>query len=123
MSGDISLTQLADELGAAVHRIDKATSPLVKSTIEKAADTQRQTVAKRSGKTMRSIRATGPNGSAFKDDTLEGEAGPTWFVGRLLETGTANTRPQPFVSTSLDPHILGFTSDYATAAAHAVFGL
>ena len=122
VSGEITIAELGDLFTQSIKKIDKAVSPVVKTAVEAAADTQRQTVARRSGKTARSIKATGPHGANFGPATLEGEAGPTWFVGRLLETGTVKMPPQPFVRDSLDPHLPRCTDGIASAAARVVFG-
>jgi hypothetical protein len=122
MSGDIEIAQLGDLFVQSAKMIDRAVSPIVKTAVEAAAAEQRIAVARRSGKTMRSIKATGPHGANFGPATLEGEAGPTWFVGRLLEHGTVNMPPQPFVANSLDPHLPRCTAAIVDAAASIVFG-
>lgn len=123
MEGDLSTDQLAKILHDAGNSIDEHISPVIKKTADKIADTQRARVAKRSRKTEKSIKVTGPQGAAFGKKTLEAEIGPTFFVGKLLEVGTSNMAPRPFVEGSPEPHMAQHVKDIETAAVKALKGL
>lgn len=103
-SQNISLGELETICRLAGRDIDRIIAPVVKETAYKVRKTQYAACPKRSGRTKRSIRATGPGGRWFTPTTVEAEVGPTWWVGRLLESGTVRMAPRPFVSTSYEPH-------------------
>jgi hypothetical protein len=119
----ITLGQLEHALASASRDIDKFVAPVVQRTAGKVAGTQRANVRKRSGKTARSIRATGPDGAAFGPLTVEAEIGPTWFVGRLIETGTVNQAPHVYVASSFEPHRAQHQAEVLDAAAAALSAL
>lgn len=123
MEGDLSTDQLAKILHEAGNSIDEFVAPVIKNTAGKIADTQRAHVAKRSRKTEKSIKVTGPNGSPLGKKTVEAEIGPTFFVGKLLELGTSNMAPRPFVEGSSEPHMAQHVKDVETAAVKALKGL
>lgn len=100
----MDLAQWIGELTRQGSGIDKQVGPLVKATAEATAATQRQMVAKRSGRTARSIEATAPDGQPLNLLSTEAVVGPTWFVGRLLESGTSTQPARPFVAPSADKH-------------------
>lgn len=102
---EITAAQLEQILRNAGRTADEFVAPVVKATAMKAKATQQQLVRKRSRKTERSIKATGPDGAPFGKRTIEAEIGPTWYVGRLLELGTSHSAPYPFIAGSLDPHM------------------
>ncbi len=105
MEGDLTTGQLSGIFAEAQNTIDEHVAKVIKETAGKIAATQKSWVPKRTGKTQRSIKATGPGGAPFTKTTLEAEIGPTWFVGKLLELGTSTMAPQPFVEGSSDPHL------------------
>lgn len=113
---EITPAQLEQALNSAAAHIDEHLAPVIKATAMKVADTQRALVRKRSGRTEKSIRASGPDGAPFGSRTIEAEIGPTYYVGRLLELGTAHSPPFPFVAESLDPHLDQHRRDVAAAA-------
>lgn len=113
---EISLAELEQTLHHAAAVIDECVAPVIKATAMKAADTQRDRVRKRSRRTEKSIKATGPDGAPFTKTTTEAEIGPTRFVGRLLELGTAHSEPYPFVEDSLDPHMAQHQREVLDAA-------
>lgn len=99
------LDDLERDLANAARTIDLYVSPEVHHTLDLAKETQIERVAVDSGKTRDSIKVTGLDGAEWTPTTVNGEAGPTWFVGALLEHGTATMAPKPFVEGSLDPHM------------------
>lgn len=118
----IGLTELQQSLANASRNIEADSARIVQDTARKIAATQRRLVAKRSHKTERSIRATGPRGRPFTPTTTEAEIGPTWFVGRLLEYGTVHMTPRPFVEHSADPHMAEHRRKLAQAAISRITG-
>lgn len=100
----LTVNELETILRLAGADVDRVVAPVIKATAYKVAKTQRQLCPKRSGKTRRSIRASGPRGRWFNATTTEAEIGPSWWVGRLLETGTVRMAPRPFVGPSFEPH-------------------
>lgn len=104
---EISLGQLELMCRLAGKTIDEVTAPVIKETALRVKATQEERVPYATGKTKRSIRATGPEGAQFTKATTEALVGPTWWVGMLLERGTATRAPRPFVAGSADPHMAG----------------
>jgi hypothetical protein len=101
---DLSLGQLELAWRQAARDIDREIATEVRATAAKVADTQRATVPVHTGRTRDSIKATGPDGAPLTPTSTEAEIGPTWFVGGLIETGTATQAPRPFVGPSYAPH-------------------
>lgn len=116
----LTLEDVERALRAAGQDVDKVLSPVVRATAAKVADTQRANVLVESGRTKKSIKATGPGGAPFTARTTEAEIGPTWFVGRLVELGTATRGPHVFVANSLDPHLAAHTQAVLDTAARAL---
>lgn len=102
---EITLSELAQSLNDAANKADLVGAVEVKTTAGRIAETQKATVRVRSGKTRDSITVTDPEGRPLGPASIVAEIGPTHFVGALLERGTVNTPPFPFVATSADEHI------------------
>ena len=113
----ITLSELELICRAAGKNIDYVIAPVIKQTAYKIAKTQRQTVPVKTGRTKKSIRATGPRGQWFRANTVEAEIGPKWWVGRLIESGTVRMAPRPFVAPSYEPH----RADHEKRILEAVF--
>lgn len=101
---EITLGELKGYFDTAAKTIDQEVAKAVKATALEVAETQRQTVPVNTGRTQKSIKASGPNGAPFTATTVEAEVGPTWYVGRFIEKGTTTQPPRPFVSSSYEPH-------------------
>lgn len=119
---EITLTQLANGFRVAEATVDAHVAKVVKRTAMKVRQTQRENVPKLTGKTRDSIQATGPNGAPFGPKTNDFEVGPTWFVGRLIELGTAMKGPRVFVANSLDPHLAAHHKEVADAVTDGALG-
>jgi HK97 gp10 family phage protein len=101
---EITVAELERSLRNAAKTIDREISTAIKTTAEGIRETQRSLVPVASGQTRKSIKVSGPNGARWTPTTVEAEIGPTWFVGRLIELGTVNMGPRPFVAPSYEPH-------------------
>ena len=67
--------------------------------------TAKSLAPRRSNRLANSIQATGPNGGRLQPGrTLEAEVGPTVFYGHMVEGGTSEHAPQPFMGPALDQH-------------------
>jgi HK97 gp10 family phage protein len=116
----VSIDHLAVMFANARKAIDIEQAKVVKRTAHLIAATQRATVAKRSRRTSRSIKVTGPKGRRLGPTSLEAEIGPTHFVARFLEFGTVKMLPRPFVAASADPHMERHCREMADAAVQAL---
>lgn len=112
---EISIAQLQQALRNAERTVDTSVAPVVRRTAERVKQTQQENVPVRSGKTKRSIQATGPGGRPFTKNTVDAEIGPTWFVGKMIETGTVNMAPRVFVANSVEPHLQQHAREVADA--------
>lgn len=120
MTGELTLAQVEAALRQAAKDVDRLVAKEVKVTAGLIRDEQRANVAVATGKTRDSIKATGPNGQPFTPTTTEAEIGPTWFVGRMIDLGTATQAPRPFVAASYEPHRAGHEARILNAAANAL---
>jgi hypothetical protein len=118
---DLTLEQLEALLRSAGKNVDEVVGPIVGATAQKVKATQEDHVPVDTGRTKKSIKATGPKGTPLTKKSLEAEVGPTWYVGRLLELGTATRGPRVFVADSLDPHLASHSKATLDAVAKALF--
>jgi hypothetical protein len=95
----------------------------VQATAYKVVWTQKANVPVDSGETRDSIMASAPDGHAFKPTTTEAEVGPTWFVGRFIETGTVLHGPRVYVANSMEPHRAQFEADMLEAGSASLSDL
>lgn len=112
---DMTLAELKQTLHDAERTIDHHVAKVIRATAIEVAATQKAAVPVKTGKTRRSIKATGPDGGRFTATTLEAEVGPTWWVGRMIEHGTVKIPPRVFVANSVEPHRVEFEKEMSSA--------